>query len=189
MPRKQRKAKKPEDEHTHLAVRVDRYDAHVSAGINHNAYQPQYAFDLDEDDPLYRFTTHLEIVGTCTYPEVRAGDEYLVTIYGEDAPSMGMDRTLKSIQARDEHHAPVYRTYRGKRVPVFIVPKGMGLLEKIRGQARWTAWLHAAPRFVSDALVVLAQRRQVYVAIHERREQRSRWVQSLSVQTTDPAEE
>jgi hypothetical protein len=40
---------------------------------------------------------------------------------------------------------------------------------------------------VSDALVVLGQGRQVYLGIHERLEQRSRWVQSLIVQTTDPS--
>ena len=190
MPRKKRRAApKSAEEHTHLAVIVEHHKVSISSSINHAAYHPEYAYRLDLDDPLYRFTMHLEIAGTCTYPEKRAGDAYAVTLYGEDAPSMGINATLKSAQVVDEHYSPVYKSYRGRDVPVFDPPKGMGFLEKVRGEARWTAWLRAQPRFVSDALMLLGQGRSVYLAIRERKEKRTRWVQGLSIQTTDPAEE
>jgi len=57
MPRKRKQEKRPEDEHTHIAIRVERCEASVEARINHDVYAPQYALDLDDDDPLYQVTT------------------------------------------------------------------------------------------------------------------------------------
>jgi hypothetical protein len=59
MPRTKRHRKKTEEEYIDLAIRVDHYDAETDASINHNAYHPQHAFNLDDRDPLYRFITRL----------------------------------------------------------------------------------------------------------------------------------
>jgi len=72
---------------------------------------------------------------------------------------------------------------------VFKDPNGFALLEKIRGEATWTTWLNLAPRLVTDMLVLLGQQRPIYLAIQERKIKRTRWVQSITLQTTDPAEE
>ena len=61
------------DEHTYLSIRVKRYEARIDASINHNAYHPQHAFDLDDRDPLYRFITQVTITGTAIHPEKRTG--------------------------------------------------------------------------------------------------------------------
>lgn len=124
-----------------------------------------------------------------TYPESRAGDTYALTIYTDDAPSGRIHATLNAMHERDEDFSPKYRTYRGKQVPVFRKPPGFGLLDKVRGEPRWTAWLQVVPRYMSDLLVLLGQDRQLYVMLHERKEKRVRWVQGMSLQTTDPAEE
>ena len=50
MPRKRRRQSRPVEEHTQLAIRVDRYDANVDAAVNCAVYAPQYAWDLDERD-------------------------------------------------------------------------------------------------------------------------------------------
>jgi hypothetical protein len=50
---RRKKPRKPEDEYTYLAVRVESYEATADASINHDVYQPQYAFSLDDCDPLY----------------------------------------------------------------------------------------------------------------------------------------
>ena len=67
MPRKAKRQKKPEQVHTHLAIRVERYEACVGASVNHDVYAPQYAWGSEEDDPLYKFTAQLTLTGTSTY--------------------------------------------------------------------------------------------------------------------------
>lgn len=189
MPRTIKRQKQPEEEHTHLALRVERCDASVEAAINYNVYAPESAWNSDDDDPLYRLTTRLTVAGISTYPEERAGETYEVTIYGDNLGSGDIRATLKDVQERDEHGSPKYRQYRGRQIPIYKPPRGMGLIDTIRGEPRWTVWLRVSPRFTSDALALLDNGRSLYLAIHERKMNRTRWVQSVSLQTTDPAEE
>lgn len=189
MSRKRHRQGKREEQHTHLAIRVDRYDAGVRASINHNVHSPQYAWNLDDADPVYEFTNEVTITGTATYPPERAGDTYEVTMYGNDAPSHRLHLELKDVQERDVHGSPKYRQYRGREIPIYIAPKGLCLLDKVRGEAHWRAWLLVSSRMVTDALTLLGQRKHVFLAIHERKANRARWVQRISLQTSDPAEE
>ncbi|SIT57844.1 hypothetical protein BQ8794_410011 [Mesorhizobium prunaredense] len=92
---------------------MERCEASVEAAVNYNVYTPQSAWNSDDDDPLYRFTTRLAVAGISTYPEERAGDTYEVTIYGDNLGSGDIRATLKDVQARDEHGSPQYRSYRG----------------------------------------------------------------------------
>lgn len=89
----------------------------------------------------------------------------------------------------DKNRLPKYRAYRGKQIPVYAPPKGMGTLEKERGQPRWHGAVWAQPRYVNDLLVLLDHNQQLYLSIHERKIERKRWIQSITVQTSDPAEE
>ncbi|WP_376704206.1 hypothetical protein RQ479_04155 [Mesorhizobium sp. ISC25] len=189
MPRKSKRQKRPEEEHTHLAIKVARCEASVEAAVNYNVYTPESAWNSDDDDPLYRFTTRLTVAGISTYPEERAGDTYEVTIYGDNLGSGDIRATLKDVQERDEYGSPKYRQYRGRQIPIYNPPPGMGLIDKIRGEPRWTVWLRVSPCFTSDALALLSNGRSLYLAIHERKANRARWVQSVSLQTTDSAEE
>lgn len=189
MARTKNHRKKPEEEHTYLTIRVEQYEACVQTSVNHNVYAPQHAWDSDENNPLYPFSTRLTITGISTHPETRAGEAYELTVYGDDARSRRHNTTLKDAQTRDEHESPQYREYRGRQIPVYNPPNGLGLLEKVRGEPRWIAWLFVAPRFVNDALVLLGQGRNLFLAIHEHREKRARWIQAVSLQTADPEEE
>lgn len=189
MPRRTKRQKQPEEEHTHLAIRVERCEASVEAAINYNVYTPQTAWHSDDDDPLYRFTTRLTVAGISTYPEERAGDTYEVTIYGDNLRSGDIHATLRDVQERDEHGSPEYRQYRGRQIPIYNPPLGMGLIDKIRGEPRWTAWLRVSPDYTSNALTMLGNGRSLFLAIHERKRGHARWVQSVSLQTTNPAEE
>ncbi|TPK52915.1 MULTISPECIES: hypothetical protein [unclassified Mesorhizobium] len=189
MPRRTKRRKAAEEEHTHLAIRLERCDASVEAAINYNVYAPQSAWNSDDDDPLYRFTTRLTIGGISIYPEERAGDTYEVTIYSNNLGSGDIRATLKDVQERDEHGSPKYRQYHGRQIPIYTPPPGMGLIDKIRGEPRWTVWLRVSPRFTTDALALLSDGRSLFLAVRELKKGRRRWVQSVSLQTTDPAEE
>jgi hypothetical protein len=162
-----------------LAIRVEHYEARIEACVNRNVYAPQNAWNLDEDDPLYEFTNRVTIAGVSTYPQERAGDTYELTLLGDDAPSLGLRATLEDAQARDEYGAPLYCEYRGRQIPIYNPPKGLGLLNKVRGEARWTAFLFVAPRFVNDALALLRHQRNLFLAVHERQDDGARWVHGL----------
>ncbi|RUW26565.1 hypothetical protein EN858_22130 [Mesorhizobium sp. M4B.F.Ca.ET.215.01.1.1] len=189
MLRKRKCQKRPEDDHTYLVIRVERYEASVEGAVNYNVYSPQSAWDSDDDAPLYRFTTRLTVAGISIYPEERAGDTYEITVSGDNLGSGDIGATLKDAQERDKYGAPKYRQYRGRQIPIYTPPPGMGLIAKIRGERCWTVWLRVSPYFASDALALLRNGRSLFLAIHERKTNRSRWVQSVSVQTTNPAEE
>jgi hypothetical protein len=47
MPRKSKRQKRPEEEHTHLAIRVERCEASVEAAVNYNVYTPQSGVSLE----------------------------------------------------------------------------------------------------------------------------------------------
>jgi hypothetical protein len=185
-----KRAAKSQDVHTQLAIRVEDYEAHIDAGINHVVFGPQYAWRLDDRDPLYLFTTRLVISGTATYPAERAGDRYDLTIHGDDAPSQDVHLTLKDAQKRHKKYGhPQYREYKGRQLPIYEPPSGFGLIEKIRGEKRWTAWIHAPTRFTNELLTLLGHKRQLFLSLRERKKDRARWVQGISLQTTDPMAE
>lgn len=189
MPVKRTRPKKQDVEHTHLALRVECYEADIDASVNHYAYDPQYAWDLDDSEPVYKFGTRLIITATSIQPEKRAGEIYELTFSSDNAPSRRLVAMLRDLQVRDKNGSLEYRQYRGKEVPVYRAPKGLGTLDKTRGAPCWTAWLFVPAQFTSDLLILLGRERAIFVSLHERKESRQRWIQSITLQTTDPSEE
>ena len=187
MPRGKKSIKGSEQEtHTHIVVRVDRFKVRSSAGINHHAREPRYAYHDPADEFLYQFQTHLDIAGTVLDPQDRAGDAFGLTVHAESSPASGIFDRLKDVRLLDEHNAPRYQTYRGRDYPLYWAPSGLGMIYKARGEKRWSAALFAAPCFVSDWLVLLGDGRNLFLAIHECKIQRQRWMQDVALQTTDP---
>ncbi|MDZ7827181.1 MAG: hypothetical protein U5R48_15550 [Gammaproteobacteria bacterium] len=88
MPRgtKPRKASE-KDAHTHIAVHINRFEVRSSAGINHHAREPRYAYRDPDDEFLYQFQTHLDIAKCLT--QDRAGDAFGLTVYAESSPASG----------------------------------------------------------------------------------------------------
>jgi hypothetical protein len=185
-----RRQQKPQETFTDLSIRIEHHDANVGAAVNHNVYAPQYAFRLDDRDPLYSYTIHLMLKGVATYPERRAGEAYELTIYGEDSPSHAYNLALKDVQERDEeYNSPKYRDYRGKRVPIYVAPKGLGHLQKVRREKRWSGWLFTPTRFARDLLLLLREARPLFLSLREYKEGRDYWIRDFSLQTTDPRDD
>ena len=189
MPRRQAHQTKSAEVHTHITVRIESYEASATASINHSAYAPEYAWTLDDNDPVYEFSNQVRLSGTSTYPPERAGDVYELTFYGDDAPSRRLHQKLKDLQVRDEYGSPKYKQYRGRQVPILVPPNGIGIVDKVRGERRWSAWLVVMPRFVGDLLVLLTCRSENFLALHEYKIERSRWIRSVTIQTNDPAQD
>lgn len=187
MASKRKRPRRPAEEFTYLAIRVAQCEASVDASVNRTVYGPQYAWRLDDEDPLYECKSRLTIIGTSLYPERRAGQAYELTIYGDASPRMNV--TLKDAQARDDYGSPQYREYRGRQIPVYDPPRGLGRLEKVRGEPSWRACVFLPPHYVSEVLMLMSLDRPLFLAIHEHKRERARWIRSVSLQTTDPANE
>lgn len=114
---------------------------------------------------MYKYVTRLKILGAATYPSDRAGQRIEVTVYGDESPSRHVFLTLKDLQERGNYGEPLYRQYRGQSLPILRQPPGLGLLDKVRGEPMWMAWLNVAARLVSEMLVLLSSGRELYLAI------------------------
>jgi hypothetical protein len=180
-----RRSKKSE-EHTHLAIHVQGFDAEVEARLNIDlaTSRPLYS---TEDDPVFPTSTRLVIRGRSTYPKERAGDVYEISLRGQTSSRTQL--ALKDIHVHNEHHVPIYRKYRGEDVAVYKVPSGLATLERRRADRVWQAWISDEPRLVSDMLLLMRLERPLFLAIHEMKFERRRWIRSVSLQTSDPGRE
>ena len=105
-------------------------------------------------------------------------------------PCVSRPRALKDVQKRDDKYgSPQYKEYRGKHIPAYEPPRGFGLIDKVRGEKHWTAWLYAPTRFVNDLLTLLGHSRPLFLSLRERKKDRARWVHGMELQTTDPMTE
>ncbi len=179
-------SRRPVEEYFRVAIRVERYEIRTEASINHHAYHPEVAIELDDREPVYCFSSDLTIFGTAVHPKEREGNSYEVSICGDDSPSSGISHQLRDLQSRDATGSAKHRTFRGAEVPVFKRPPDLALLNKTRGKAHWTAWVRVRPRLASDMLVLLTSGQELYLALTETKDEGARWIRRLSLQTIDP---
>lgn len=186
MARARKKSKKLEAEHTMLGIKVDRYDARVEAALHMDA-RGEHPYYNRPNDLVFPTHTTLDIYGNIAYPDERVGELFRLTVIGETSSDPPL--ILKNVQVRDEHNIPQYRTIRGTTYPVYDSPQGLTALERMREARGWRAWIFSAPHFVTELLVLLPSNSQLYLSVQEKKADRKRWVQSVSLQTTDPASE
>lgn len=172
-----------------LALKVGGYDTEFDFSVNSDVYNPQYAICPSEDDPLFKASSHLNIRGAFVEPEDRAEHDVTINLYGDDAISTGLKVTLKDAQSRGKYNEPLYKTYRGREIPIYDPPKGLAVLEKVRGESEWNAWIRVPSELISDMLILLGQREELFISIHEWKFERRRWIRSIGLQTANPLEE
>ncbi len=135
------------------------------------------------------FDSNLEIAGICTYPEERLGQRFSITVRGNQPDQGDLNVRLQEFHVNDKNGDPKYRKLRGYDRPVYDVPKRVGLLEKVRGENSWHGWICVPEITVAVMLTLLERRRPVFVEMHERRVERNRWINGVTLQTADPAYE
>lgn len=177
-------------ERSDIGIKVTQHEVRLGASINHDAIAPKYACNSEGSDLVHEFTMHLTIRGVAVFPPERAANTYEVSLYsGGASVARNLATTLRDIQTLDERGHPVYKKYRSRHVPVYAPPRGLDLLNKVRGERCWRGWLQVTDRFASDAQNLLGQARPLFLAIGELRVGRTHWLASFSLQTTDPADE
>lgn len=167
---------------------MENYEASVSAGINHVAYEPQYGWYSDGEEPVYQFRVDLTVSGKATSPDDRAGNSYDIMLSGESAPVRDLDCKLRGLAELDEFGAPRYRKYRGRDVPIYEPPPGLGVLNKVRGAPSWSTFLLVKPSMIEQWLTLLTTRSELFISMHEFRANRTRWVRRIQIGTAAPTE-
>jgi hypothetical protein len=186
---KKKRRGEPEAVYTSLAVCVERYEARADVSVNYLLEHPHLAFHDPDDDSVFEHITQIVVTGTATYPEERRRETFEFTIRGDDSPGTRVNLKLREMQERDEHRVPKYREYRGQPLPVYRPVPGIATMSRTGKQSPWTAWINLAPRLVSDMLVMFGSGMRLYLSVYECKRGRERWIRSLSLQTTDPANE
>lgn len=181
-----RKRKAKEDQFTDLCIKVDDWKAWVGEAVNYHIRMRDPGWDVS-NEPVYRPDSSVEVVGTCLAPADRAGHQFELRIV-EDI-SLKHSLRLKDIQEEDEHDAPRYREHRGRRIAIYKDPLGMALIDRRRGESVWHSWVFVESALVTKWLLLLTTSSKLYVGARERKVERSRWLQSLSLQTRDPRDE
>ncbi|MEW8026286.1 MAG: hypothetical protein AB2806_00905 [Candidatus Thiodiazotropha sp.] len=183
MPRS--KAKTPI--HTDLTIAIDRHDVRLTAGHNLNLLGSNRHF-IDDEELVFRFDSTIEMSGLCISPDKRAGDRYDITMISADPESIELTLKIKDTQERDKDGSPRYKKLKSGNYPVYKKPPSIGVLDKVRGEQRFTYWIWASPQMVTDCLILLSHYKQLYASILEEREARQRRVKYFTVQTTNPNE-
>jgi len=176
---------KRKEEYDFLSIKISNYRAYVDAGINHEVRVKKYQYD---DAKIYEFSSHVIISGICNWPEEREGDEYEFTVYGSNKD---FDITLKECHVFGKDGMRQYKKIRGKEVPVYDIPKGLGTIDKVRGVDLWDGNIWVTPQTASSMQGLLSSSSidSLYVFVHERKIERNRWVVGFTLQTSDPSNE
>lgn len=179
------KKKVQRKEYDFLGIALSGFDILVEGSINHEVRIPRY---YREDARVYNYSTQLQLTGTSIFPDEHINESYFIVVHGSEDVSTKFDTVLSDYHVPDESQSPVYRKVRGELKPVYDPPSGIGLLERERGTKDWSGWCWLPASIVSDMVVLLNQRKPLYISIHEMKQGRARWIVGLTLQTIDPAE-
>ncbi|MDZ7840832.1 MAG: hypothetical protein U5R46_08445 [Gammaproteobacteria bacterium] len=180
------KKRKPKAEYTISGCELRNYRARVEAGINYEVRDPHLYRDRAK---VFKFHSSLELEAVYVYPDDRVGQPCTLTIHGKEGRYEDFNQTLSDCQVRDDKGGLKFRKIRGEFKPEYDVPHGIGLLERQRGTQAWSGWAWVSPQTVTDMLTRLPSVRPLYVGLHEVKIERTRWIITVSLQTTNPADE
>jgi hypothetical protein len=181
---KRKKSSKPE--YSFSTIKLVGYRASIDASIGHEVRDPRHYYD---DAKVYDFRSQVEMEGIFMYPEERIDEKIQMTVLSSDSDHHNFDLTLKDCHVRDDHGSPKYRKARGKEIPIYDIPKGIGYIEKQRGTRDWIGCAWVRHYTLTDMLTLLPDVRPLYITFHERRLDRTNWIVGLTLQTNNPEEE
>lgn len=184
MPRR----KKPAVKHDRISAKIERWNASVEIAVNRDPLTPWQP--TSPDDRVYQPEARLEIEAIITTPGKRSGHPIAITVYGAKENHDVLQLKLKHVHVLDKNRVPLYKTYRGMSLPVYDLENAfLGLIDKWRGEGRWSGYLWLDPELLDRMVVLLQSGRDVYASIHEATVNRGRRIISFSLQTKDPEEE
>ena len=180
------KKTKPRVQEEFLTIEVEDFSASVNASINPQAREPRPEIDKLR---IFNFGSTIEIKGTCPSPDRRTIERYQITIYAPLTDELEANARLRDVYARDERGSIKYHKVHGLLLPAYVIPPGLGLLNRRRGPVTWDGCIWVPEQSITQMLVLLSKVQPLYLHIHVRRLDRTCWIDGLTLQTTDPSEE
>jgi len=181
MARKQKT--KQHEEYDFLHLEVLNYAVSSNASINHEVRDRRSQHD---EAKVYEFYSDVAVTCRRIWPEERPDWEYRIHIYGQPLTYRDFDMTLKDCHVRDAENRFVYEKRSGRERPVYEAPKGLGSWEKLRGQNCMSGAIWISPKSMSDMIQILNNGQPPWVAIHERKIEKIRWIVGFTLQTEKP---
>ena len=180
-----RKSNKKADkkEYSFITVEVTKYNVSVNARRN---YELLNLDKCDIDEKVYNYETRLEIEGLCIYPDHLIDSTYSITLYGTDQKDERFSLKLKDCHVIDDKWQHMYKKVKGKEVPVYAVPDGVGYIDKQRGVNNWSGFTWVPPRIVTDMLTLLPHIKPLYLELHILKRDRLYTMVGLSLQNNNP---
>ncbi|PCJ95120.1 MAG: hypothetical protein COA45_12390 [Zetaproteobacteria bacterium] len=172
-------------EYLPLGIEITNHTTAINASIN---YEVRKTRKCTGDEEIYSFNSYIEIEGFRIYPEGHNDITYSITIYGEERADWPFSLKLNDCQKIDDELIPIYRKIRGKEVPVYDLPKGIGYIERQRGIQHWRGAIWVPQRTITDMLALLPHVQPLYLDILTIMEKKHQNITSLSLQTNNPAE-
>ena len=146
-------------------------------------------FDVRECSPSTKIQEHhtaIDLACNNIDHESPLSDAYSFTIYGDTHPYSKLESTLEDCHEEDEEGFKKYRKQKGKEIPVYDIPKGLAVLNKLRGERHWSTALWLPRDIVTDMLVLLNGSKQVFAFVHLKHVNRDLWVLGFDLQTSNP---
>lgn len=181
MSRKAKARSQPKFEH--LMIGVTDYEASVSGSVSSAFSNPNFIEFGFKEQPAFEFQINLTMSGTILDSDTRSGHELHLSLIGNDESSLKRSGTLKEYQIYDESEGPVFKTFRGRRIPVLEPPKGIGFIDKVRGEKTWNGFVFTSRSFVAQTLQLLQADRDLFIVLTEKTHDRTRAIQYFSIQT------
>jgi len=145
--------------------------------------------ELDPAANVYKFSSTLEISGVFIEPGDRSGEPVKIAIYGDEFEENEFLLKVKDFHAVDNELRPVYKKKGNRELPVYALPNGLGIINKLRGKNEWQGWYRVPAAFAAVLLTVLNCNQVVYLTITECKVERTRWIYRLALQTNDPEDD
>jgi len=177
---------KKEEEYNLLIAKVNGFSANVGASVNYETYNKRTAHNKTR---VFNFNCDLEILGTLSEPEERAGSSVSIEISSRELHGTGHNSLLDDYPVLDQDFQPQHKVRNGVSSPIYNPPKSIGYIERQRGTHIWKSWVWIAPNTVSDMLTLLTSTQQLYLTIDEVKDGKYRRVRSITLQTTNPSDE
>jgi hypothetical protein len=179
----QTKKTKPVVRQEYLTLKVEDFSVEVSTAVNPEARKPSQE---DDSVDLYDYGSFIQITAICTSPEDHVNQRFGITVLRNRPHAVDFDATLRNVRLRDQDGTPTYRERRGRPLPLYDIPPGFTLLNRRRGTVDWEGAVWMPEQTITQLLMVLMPRKPLYLQIVVRTIDRERWLDSVTVQTSDP---
>lgn len=172
-------------EYAFLSLAVNDFSINSGISINHEVHDSRHS---PPETGIYQQYSSITLRCRNIDPADPLTDTYQFSLYGQSTDSMSPELTLADYHVRDDEGFAVYRKKKGEEIPVYDLPKGMGVLAKHRGERHWSSALWLTPAIVSDMIALLLSDKEIYAACHIRYDGRVAWLNGFDLQTINPLE-